>query len=403
MSKSGRDSDPSSRGLHDDTLLVDQGRDPGSYFGAVNVPPHRASTIVFPTVADLAATRDRSYRGFSYGRAGTPSSRAFEEAMASLEGGVGAVVASSGVNAIAIALTSVLDAGDHVLVADCVYGPTRRFCERVLRRYGVAVTYFDPLIGANIRQLIQDNTRAIFTESPGSLTFEVQDIPAIAAAAHHAGAVLINDNTWATPLLFKSFEHGVDISVHSATKYVGGHADLLLGAIVANEQNIKRVRANAAAFGASAGADDLYLALRGLRTLSVRLERHQRNALEVTGWLQTRPEVARILYPALPSDPGHTIWQRDFAGACGLFSIVLAEEFSDDAVAAMVDGLRLFAIGASWGGFESLVLPADPARTRTATTWPANGPLLRLHIGLEDPRDLIADLASGMIRLKETS
>ncbi len=391
------------RRLRDDTLLVERGRDPANHFGAVNVPPYRASTIVFPTVADLAASRDRQYAGYSYGRAGTPTSHAFEQAMASLEGGAGAIVASSGVAAIAVALTAVLDAEDHLLVADCVYGPTRRFCDRVLRRYGVAVTYFDPLIGAEVETLVKDNTRAIFTESPGSLTFEVQDIPAIANAAKEVGAVLINDNTWATPLLFKSFEHGVDISVHSATKYIGGHSDLLLGVIVANEQCLKKVRANAAAFGACAGPDDLYLALRGLRTMSVRLQRHEHNALLVAEWLGTRTEVAKVLYPALPTDPGHTLWQRDFGGACGLFSIVLAESFSDDAVAAMVDGLQLFDVGASWGGFESLILPSDPSRLRTATRWEATGPLLRLHIGLEDPHDLIADLEAGLDRLREAA
>ena len=391
------------RRLRDDTLLVERGRDPANHFGAVNVPPYRASTIVFPTVADLAASRDRQYAGYSYGRAGTPTSHAFEQAIASLEGGAGAIVASSGVAAIAVALTAVLDAEDHLLVADCVYGPTRRFCDRVLRRYGVAVTYFDPLIGAEVETLVKDNTRAIFTESPGSLTFEVQDIPAIANAAKEVGAVLINDNTWATPLLFKSFEHGVDISVHSATKYIGGHSDLLLGVIVANEQCLKKVRANAAAFGACAGPDDLYLALRGLRTMSVRLQRHEHNALLVAEWLGTRTEVAKVLYPALPTDPGHTLWQRDFGGACGLFSIVLAESFSDDAVAAMVDGLQLFDVGASWGGFESLILPSDPSRLRTATRWEATGPLLRLHIGLEDPHDLIADLEAGLDRLREAA
>ena len=382
-------------------MLVEQGRHPDEHSGAVNVPPYRASTFVFPSVSDLDATRAGTYAGYRYARADTPTSEAFQTAIAELEGGAGAVVASSGLAAIVNALTAVLGTNDHVLVADCVYGPTRRFCDRVLTRFGVSVTYFDPAIGAAISQLIRPETRAVFTESPGSLTLEVQDIPAIAEAAHEAGAVLINDNTWATPLHFKSFAHGVDMSVHSATKYIGGHADLLLGVTVANERCLPMVRANAANFGTCAGPDDLFLALRGLRTLSARLERHQRNAMKVAEWLQGRPEVSRIIYPALPGDSGYEIWQRDFTGACGLLSIVLAPETSNDAVAAMVDGLELFAIGASWGGFESLILPADPTRIRTATQWPAQGPLLRLHIGLEDPGDLIADLEAGFARLKD--
>ncbi len=403
MTKRTPDATPPLPRLQDDTLLIEQGRAPADHYGAINVPAYRASTFAFPTTADLAATRSRSYAGYSYGRAATPTSEALQDAVAALEGGAGAVVASSGVAAIATALTSVLGAGDHLLVADCVYGPTRRFCDRVLTRFGIEVTYFDPAIGAAIGRLFKPGTKAVFTESPGSLTFEMLDIPAIAAAAHAADATLINDNTWGTPLLFKSFTHGVDISVHSATKYIGGHADLLLGIIVANARSLPAVRTNATNFGVCAGPDDIYLALRGLRTLSVRLERHQRNALALAEFLSTRPEIDRVLYPPLASDPGHAIWQRDFGGASGLMSIVLTPGYADDAVAAMVDGLRLFTIGASWGGFESLILPSDPTRARTATQWTAGGQLLRLHIGLEDPRDLIADLTAGFERLRNAT
>jgi cystathionine beta-lyase len=304
---------------------------------------------------------------------------------------------SSGLAAVTAPLQALLGAGDHCLMVDSAYGPARNFCEGILKRCGVETTYYDPLIGADIARLMRPNTKVVYCESPGSLTFEVQDIPAIAAVAHQHGAKVLMDNTWGTPYLFRSFEHGVDVSIHAATKYIGGHSDIMLGAVITNEECFLPVRTAMAQIGHSVAPDDVFYALRGMRTLSVRLERHQKNALEVARWLQTRPEVSRVLYPALPDDPGHALWQRDFLGACGLFAIVL-KAAPKEAVYAFIDALDLFGIGASWGGFESLVQPANP--TRSATRWQAEGPLVRLHIGLEDPHDLIADLAQGLDKLR---
>jgi cystathionine beta-lyase len=308
----------------------------------------------------------------------------------------------SGLAAITGPLYACLSAGDHLLMVDSAYGPTRNFCDKVLSRAGVETTYYDPLIGAGIERLMRPNTKVVFCESPGSLTFEVQDVPAIAAVAHARGAKVLLDNTWASPYLFPSFQRGVDVSIHAATKYIVGHSDVILGVVVTNEESYAQVRTTCADIGLCAGPDDAYLALRGLRTLSVRLERHQKNALEVARWLQQRPEVSRVLYPALPEDPGHAIWQRDFLGASGLFGVVLKPARKAQ-VDAFVDALRLFGIGASWGGFESLVQPTNPGRLRTATKWQAEGPTLRFHIGLEDPRDLIADLANGFARMADAA
>jgi cystathionine beta-lyase len=285
-----------------------------------------------------------------------------------------------------------------VLVADSVYRPNRRFCNNVLKRLGVTVTYYDPLIGAGIDKLITKKTKVVFTESPGSQTFEVQDIPAIAKAAHAAGAVVILDNTWATPLYFKPFAHGADVSIQAATKYIGGHADIMLGAITMNERTSAAVAKTHDDLGLCVGPEDVYLGLRGLRSLGVRLARHQQSALEMARWLAERPEVARVIHPALPSDPGYAIWKRDFTGASGLFSIVL-KPVAPAKLAAMLDGLSLFGMGYSWGGFESLILPFDPSTYRTATRWKAEGPAIRLHIGLEDVDDLKADLEAGFARL----
>jgi cystathionine beta-lyase len=264
---------------------------------------------------------------------------------------------------------------------------------------GVETTYYDPLIGDGIAKLIRPNTKVVYCESPGSLTFEVQDIPAIAEVAHRHGAVVMNDNTWATPYLFRSFERGVDVSIHAATKYIGGHSDVMLGAVITNEKSWLPVRSMIADLGHCAGPDDIFFGLRGMRTLSVRLERHQKNAIEVARWLQTRPEVSSVLYPALEEDPGHALWKRDFLGASGLFGVVL-KAVPKAAVNAFIDALDLFGIGASWGGYESLIQPSFPERTRTATPWHAEGPLVRIHIGLEDPQDLIADLAQGLDKLR---
>jgi cystathionine beta-lyase len=383
-----------------DTVLVTAGRDPHANHGVVNPPVYHASTITFATVADLEAkSRDRFKPGVTYyGRYGTPTTFAFEQAVAAAEGGHRAVTLSSGKAAIVAALAAFLEAGDHLLMVDTAYGPTRVLCDRVLKRFGVATSYYDPLIGAGIAELIRPRTKVVFTESPGSQTFEVQDVPAIAEAAHEAGCVVLMDNTWASPHLFKPFAHGVDVSIQAATKYIVGHSDAMMGVITTTEAVHERVRAAAFDLGASAGPDDVYLALRGLRTLAVRLERHMRNALKVAEWLAQRPEVDRVLYPALPGDPGHALWRRDFLGASGLFGVVLAPA-PKAAVAAMLDGLELFAMGYSWGGYESLIVLTDPAPLRTATRWQAPGPSLRLHVGLEDPDDLIADLDAGFARL----
>jgi cysteine-S-conjugate beta-lyase len=379
----------------DQTRLVHAGREPARQHGFVNTPIYRGSTVLFPTVAALEAND----QDFTYGRLGTPTVRALEEAIAELEGGHRTLLTPSGLSAVATALLALVAAGDEVLVADSVYRPTRRFCDHVLKRLGVKTIYYDPLVGTGIKSLITKRTRVVFAESPGSQTFEVQDVPAIAKAAHEAGAVLILDNTWATPLYFKPFNHGADVSIQAATKYIGGHADIMLGAITATEQVSAAVARAHEDLGLCTGPEDVYLGLRGLRSLGVRLERHQRSGLELARWLAERPEVARVIHPALPADPGHVLWTRDFTGASGLFSIVL-KPVTPEAVAAMLDGLELFGMGYSWGGFESLILPFDPRAYRTATTWQAEGPALRLHVGLEDIEDLKTDLDAGFARLR---
>jgi cysteine-S-conjugate beta-lyase len=378
----------------DETRLAHAGRDPSRQHGFVNTPIYRGSTVIFPTVAALEAND----QDFTYGRLGTPTVRALEEAIAEIEGGHSTLLAPSGLSAIATSLLAFVRAGDEVLVVDSVYRPARRFCDNVLKRLGVTVTYYDPLIGESIGGLITDKTRVVFTESPGSQTFEVQDIPAIAKAAHAAGAVVILDNTWATPLYFKPFAHGADVSIQAATKYIGGHADIMLGSITTTAKTSAAIAKTHEDLGLCVGPEDVYLGLRGLRTLAVRLDRHQKSALELARWLSQRQEVARVIHPALPGDPSYTLWKRDFSGASGLFSIIL-NAFSRQSVAAMLDGLSLFGMGYSWGGFESLIIPFDPRDYRTATTWNAEGPALRLHVGLEDVEDLKADLDAGFARL----
>ncbi len=378
-----------------DTRLAHAGREPARQHGFVNTPIYRGSTVLFPTMAALEAND----QDFTYGRVGTPTVKALEMAIAELEGGHRTLLTPSGLSAIATALLAFVSAGDEILVADSVYRPNRRFCDNVLKRLGVTTIYYDPLIGAGIKNLITKKTRVVFAESPGSQTFEVQDIPAIVRAAHAAGAVVILDNTWATPLYFKPFAHGVDVSIQAATKYIVGHADAMLGAITATEEASRAVAKAHEDLGLCPGPEDVYLGLRGLRSLGVRLERHQRSGLELARWLMERPEVARVLHPALPSDPGHALWQRDFTGASGLFSIVL-KPVPRARLAAMLDGLSLFGMGYSWGGFESLILPFDPSAYRSATTWQEKGPALRLHVGLEDVDDLKADLDAGFARLR---
>ena len=384
----------SKRSQKQDTRLAHAGRDPARFDGFVNTPIYRGSTVLYPTLQCLEAN-DQDY---SYGRLGTPTVDALQTALAELEGGHATLLTPSGLSAISATLLSFVSSGDHILVSDSVYRPTRRFCENVLKRLGVATTYYDPLIGGGIAKLLTDKTKLVFTESPGSQTFEVQDIPAIAEAAHKRGAVVIMDNTWATPLYFKPFSHGVDVSIHAATKYIVGHADAMLGAITTNKAMRSAVARTHDELGLCPGPEDVYLGLRGLRSLSVRLARHQASGLEMAEWLAGRPEVARVIHPARPGDPGHALWRRDFTGASGLFSIVL-KPCSQEALAALLDGLTLFGMGYSWGGYESLILPFDPRSYRSATTWQVEGPALRLHIGLEDVEDLKADLDAGFARL----
>jgi len=381
-----------SKPLEAETTLVISGRDTEAQKGFVNPPVVHGSTVLYPTADDLHAHRGE----FQYGRHGTPTTKALQEALMALEGpqcaGVG--LAPSGLSAITTTLLAVLNGGDHLLVCDNAYRPSRNFCNGLLSRYGVETTYFDPLIGAGIAGLFKPNTKAVLVEAPGSQSFEMPDIPAIAAVAHARGALVIDDNTWATALYHRSLDQGVDISMQAATKYVGGHSDIMFGTISANARAWPMISEAIRLLGVCAGPDDVFLALRGLRTLAVRLAQHHRSALEIACWLRTRPEVLRVLHPALESDPGHAIWKRDFTGASGLFSIVL-KPAPQKAVDALLNAVQLFGMGYSWGGFESLIIPFDCAPYRTATRWAPGGPALRLHIGLENVDDLKADLERG--------
>jgi cystathionine beta-lyase len=388
--------------VHDDTKVVHAGRHPERFEGAVNPPVFHASTILSQSLEEWErkkADRARDAPGTYYGRIGTPTTQALEEAIAVLEGGHRTVLVPSGLAACAVGLLSAVQAGDHVLITDNVYGPTRTFAVRFLKRFGVETTFFQPLVGTGIAALMRDNTRAVFLESPGSLSFEVQDVPAIAAAAHARGATVLLDNTWATPLYFKPLAHGVDISIQAATKYIVGHSDAMLGTVTATEAAAPRLRAVHYELGQTAGPDDVNLASRGLRTMAVRLARHWETGVRLAEWIARQPEVARVLHPALPSDPGHALWQRDFAGASGLFGVVL-KPMERKAYAALIDSLALFAIGASWGGYESLIMPMSPGDTRSATTWTDPGPCFRIHAGLENVDDLLADLDTGFRRLR---
>ena len=386
------DADPAHPALKPATRLVVGGRDPAANHGFVNPPVHHVSTVLYPTAEDFLARRAR----YLYGRRGTPTSEALEDALRALEGPdcAGVALLPSGLAAISTALLAVLNTGDHLLVTDSVYQPTRKFCDGILKRYGVATTYYDPLIAGGIDALIRPNTRAVFVEAPGSLSFEIQDIPAIAAAAHAKGAVVLMDNTWATPLYFSAFEKGVDMSIQAATKYIGGHSDLMLGTVSANKTTWEPLSDTVHALGLCVGPDDVYLGLRGLRTMGVRLAQHYQAGMKVARWLGERPEIACVLHPALESCPGHALWRRDFSGASGLFSIVF-KPVAQTAVNAFLNELTLFGIGASWGGYESLAIPFDCAPIRTATKWTPGGPTVRIHIGLEDVDDLIGDLERG--------
>jgi cystathionine beta-lyase len=367
------------------------------HYGTVNTPVYRTSTILHPSLASLKAElNDGKLKRFAYGRLGTPTTVSFEEAMSELEGAARTVSLPSGLAAITTAIQAVCGAGDHLLMTDNVYGPTRRFCNGVLKRMGVETSYFDPLVGAGIEAQFKPNTRAVFCESPGSLTFEIADVPAIAAVAHAHGAAVLMDNTWGTPFHFAALKHGVDLDIHACTKYICGHSDTMMGTVSANAAHAKRLAAYVNDLGLYASGDDCFLALRGLRTLAVRLARHQENGLVLARWLEQRPEVARVLHPALPSDPGHAVWKRDFTGACGLFGVVL-KPVSEARLAAMIDGLRHFGIGYSWGGYESLIIPSN--FVRTAKPFQAEGPVIRIHAGLEDAGDLLADLEAGFKRM----
>lgn len=385
--------------MKDETIAVVAGRDSKAHHGAVNTPVYRTSTILFETFEDFAAgVHDPANRKFMYGRIGTPTSASLENAVAQLEGGAHCRLAPSGLAAITTALLAFLSAGDHLLMTIGAYHPTHNFCDSILKQFGVETTYYDPLIGAEIEKLVRPNTKVVFVESPSTGLFEVQDIPAIAQVAHAHGAFVMMDNTWASPLYFKPFTHGVDVSIQAATKYIVGHSDAMLGTITTTEASWEKVMDAHRHLGQMAGPDDIYLALRGLRTLSARLPVHHRNALALARYLATQPEVEHIYYPALESDPGYAIWKRDFLGACGLFSFRLKPWVTRKALAAMLEAIKLFGIGASWGGYESLVSPFRLKTYRQVTRHDDRW-IVRVHAGLENVEDLIEDLEAGFAKL----
>lgn len=393
--------DDDGKRLKPGTRLVTAGRHESvAGRGIVNPPVWRASTILYDSVAELRAAGRKPDDGLFYGRRGTPTQWSLADALTGLEPGAeGTLLFPSGVAAISAVLLSLLSPGDELLMVDSAYEPTRAICDGMLRRFGVTTRHYDPMIGGDIAAMIGEKTRLIFLESPGSLTFEVQDVPAICAAAKARGVTTAIDNTWATPLLFPALSHGVDISILACTKYIVGHSDVMMGSVTATPGHYAALRRTAMALGQCVSPDDAYLAARGLRTLGLRLRQHEEGGLAVARWLAEQPQVARVLHPALPGCPGHDLWKRDFSGASGLFGIVL--NGGDDAArTALIDGLDLFGIGFSWGGYESLALPVDPAGLRTATTWAAEGPAIRFHIGIEDPDDLIADLSRGLARFE---
>ncbi|TIS38767.1 cystathionine beta-lyase [Mesorhizobium sp.] len=372
------------------TRLAHSGNNPHDYFGFVNPPVVHASTVLYPNATTMAARSQK----YTYGTRGTPTTDALAGAIDALEGSAGTILVPSGLAAVTVPLLAFLSAGDHVLIVDSVYHPTRNFADTMLKRLRVEVEYYDPHVGAGIAALIKPNTRVVFTESPASNTFEVQDIPAIASAAHAAGAIVMMDNTWATPLYFRPLVHGVDISIHAATKYPAGHSDVLLGTASANKACWKQLCETFYTMGCCAGPDDVYQVLRGLRTMGVRLDHHQRSALAIAGWLEGQPGVARVLHPALASHPDHDLWKRDFCGSSGIFSIVL-KGGGQKQQHAFLDALRIFGLGYSWGGYESLAVPVFLG-DRVVAKNPYDGPLIRLQIGLEDVEDLKADLSLGL-------
>ena len=384
--------------LKKNTKLLSAGCNPKENYGIINPPVYHASTILFPTVAELEKATKNRYEGVYYGLTGTPTTFALQEAVAELEGYPQAIAVPSGLASIAASLLAFLKKGDHLLMVDSVYGPTRRLCDGMLRNFGINTTYYDPTIGAAIKELILPETKVIFAESPGSLTFEVQDMPSIVGEAHSAGAKVIFDNTWGGGVFFSASNLGIDVSIQAATKYISGHSDVMLGTIAMNEVDNLTIRNAVRDLGYGAAPDDCYLALRGLRTLETRLPIHQYNALKLANWLSKRPEVEHVLHPALPSCSGHEIWKRDFTGSSGLFSFSLKSKYNKDHVAAMVDNMDLFKIGYSWGGFESLIVPYDLHPPRTVRPW-TYGQLIRLHAGLEAVEDMLCDLEAGFVRL----
>ena len=383
-----------------ETRAIRMARREAARSGAINPPIVRTSTVPYDSLdAMRQAFAERHDPGKSnYGLSGTSTNLLLEQSIADLEGGFGAIAFPSGLAAIAATLCTYAGADDHILLCDTVYLPTRDFCDKVLRRFGVEITYYDPLIGSDIANLFRDNTRLVFLESPGSISFEVQDLPAICAAASKAGIVTAVDNTWATPKFSQPLTQGANIVIHAATKYICGHADVMMGLATADEAHYHSLRRCSASFGYHCNAEDAYLALRGLRNLSLRLEEHGRQGLALAAWLEKRPEIAFVRHPGLPSHPQHALWKRDFTGACGLFSVFF-EPIPSKAFEAFVHALELFAIGSSWGGYESLVLPVSPAKQRSATRWEFPGPGLRIHAGLENIDDLIADLETAFAAL----
>jgi len=378
--------------------LVHLGRDTEQSQGFINVPPFRGSTVLYPDVATLTSRAQR----YTYGTHGTPTTDALCAAWTDIAGAAGTVLVPSGLAAIVVALMTALSAGDHLLITDSAYAPARGFANTILKRMGIETTYYDPQVGAGIEALMRPNTRAVLTESPGSQSFEIQDVPAIAEVAHAHGACVLMDNTWATPLFFAPHAHGVDLAIEAGTKYLSGHSDLLIGLVSANEAWFRRLHRTVDQMAIPPGPEDVFLALRGLRTMELRLREAERQGLALARWLQGRPEVLRVIHPALPDHPGHALWKRDFTGSSGLFSIVLRPA-SEAAVAAFLDGLELFGLGYSWAGYESLAVPFDCSSYRTATQWAPGGPAIRFSVGLEDIEDLKADLDRGFARLRATA